>query len=84
MEKKYTHSGKLEKAESGVLVITAENGARYTVDNGVAAIWTSFDGKTVEEVTQLVAGGNSPEEAKKAVQQVTEKLVELDVLRPGE
>ena len=84
MEKRYSHVGIMERSENGSFVITAESGAKYTVDQGVAAIWKIFNNNTPEEVSSIMSGGSSPEEVKKAVRQVAEKLFDLGLLKPTE
>lgn len=80
--KKLVRKGSALRDQEGNLLLVNEDNQAYVVDESVAAIWNMCEGKTVEELTNIIATsiGREPEELKSSVEDLISRLMEVKLV----
>jgi len=85
-EEKLFKRGQLGETPQGEKLLVNDKGIAYLVSDPVIAIWSSFEGNTVEEVVQEIAAviGRDPSEVREPIMQIISQLKEAELLASGE
>lgn len=74
--------GEITESPNGEKMLVNEDGTAYTATDAVITIWDSFEGNTVEEVTEdiAVAINRRPDELIESVSKMASMLEQADLL----
>lgn len=82
MSEKLTRKGQIAKDQEGSLLLVDEKNKAYKVDEVVAAVWSKFNDKTVDEVADDISNeiGADKEKVKEAVKTIATDLKHVNLL----
>ena len=80
MEERFYKSGSLSGSDGSGFFIVSESGKKTSVDKETLSIWSMFNSKTIQEVSDVIISDKSDADAMKSIETTVSQLEKAGLL----